>query len=175
MSTTPHEARRRAREVALQALFAMDLQTRRAKQPAARDEQREETHPDAPPPPEPPPPAEAEAVFAEIAANFEMPHAAHEFAHQLMCEVNANLAALDEIVARHARNWRVERMAVVDRNILRLASWELLHSDTPAPVVLDEAVELARRFGADTSPSFVNGVLDAIAKSEATDPREAEA
>jgi N utilization substance protein B len=53
----------------------------------------------------------------------------------------------------------------VDRNVLRLAAYELLHSDTPTPVVIDEAVELARRFGGDRSPAFVNGVLDALARS----------
>ena len=55
-------------------------------------------------------------------------------------------------------------MAIVDRNILRLATFELAHTETPAPVVLNEAVELARRFGSDDSPPFVNGVLDAVAR-----------
>ena len=54
-------------------------------------------------------------------------------------------------------------MASVDRNVLRLGSYELVHTDAPAPVVIDEAVELARRFGGDRSPAFVNGVLDAVA------------
>jgi N utilization substance protein B len=55
-------------------------------------------------------------------------------------------------------------MAAVDRNVLRLAAYELLHTDTPAAVVIDEAVELARRFGGERSPGFVNGVLDALAR-----------
>jgi N utilization substance protein B len=54
-------------------------------------------------------------------------------------------------------------MAAVDRNILRLGAYELAHTDTPAPVVMDEAVELARRYGSDASPAFVNGILDALA------------
>ena len=72
--------------------------------------------------------------------------------------------ALDKIVSSHARNWRVDRMAIVDRNVLRLAAFELMHTETPAAVILDEAVELARRFGSDESPPFVNGVLDAVAR-----------
>ena len=58
----------------------------------------------------------------------------------------------------------MDRMAAVDRNVLRLACWELLYSETPTAVVLDEAVELARYFGSDTSPGFVNGVLNAVAR-----------
>jgi N utilization substance protein B len=73
-------------------------------------------------------------------------------------------SALDEILGLHARNWRVSRMAAVDRNILRLAVYELRDTQTPVAVVIDEAVDLARRFGADSSPSFVNGILDAVAR-----------
>ena len=68
------------------------------------------------------------------------------------------------MVSSHARNWRVDRMAIVDRNVLRLAAFELMHTETPPAVILDEAVELARRFGSDESPPFVNGVLDAVAR-----------
>ena len=71
---------------------------------------------------------------------------------------------LDEILGAHARNWRVSRMTAVDRNVLRLAVYELRDSEIPVAVVIDEAVELARRFGADSSPAFVNGVLDAVAR-----------
>jgi N utilization substance protein B len=70
---------------------------------------------------------------------------------------------LDALLARHASHWRVSRMAAVDRNVLRLGAYELLRTDAPAPVVIDQAVELARRFGGERSPAFVNGVLDAIA------------
>ena len=65
--------------------------------------------------------------------------------------------------ALDARNWRLARMATVDRNILRLGAYELGFTDTPVRVVLDEAIELARRFGDEPSPGFVNGVLDAVA------------
>lgn len=103
-------------------------------------------------------------VFREVAAHFEMPEGAKEFARDLVALVAANREHLDETIARHARNWRVSRMAAVDRNILRMAAGELAHTDTPTAVVLDEAIELARHFGSDTSPSFVNGILDAVAK-----------
>ena len=79
--------------------------------------------------------------------------------------MSAHREALDARISEHAKNWRLSRMAAVDRNILRLAVYELEHGDTPASVILDEAVELARRFGDDPSPAFVNGVLDAVARS----------
>jgi N utilization substance protein B len=99
-----------------------------------------------------------------VAEHFEMPHAAHAFARDLVVRVVEGCVGLDAIVSSHAKNWRVSRMAVVDRNILRLATFELAHTKTPAPVVLNEAVELARRFGSEESPPFVNGVLDAVAR-----------
>lgn len=73
-----------------------------------------------------------------------------------------NVAQIDERITRHAEHWRIERMPTVDRNILRLAVFEMMHSDTPAPVVIDEALELARRYSNEESVQFVNGVLDAI-------------
>jgi N utilization substance protein B len=82
--------------------------------------------------------------------------------------VRANIGALDDRLGRAAENWRVARMAAVDRNILRLGCYELLHgATTPARVVLDEAIELARRYGSADSPAFVNGILDRIYKMEA--------
>ena len=80
-------------------------------------------------------------------------------------ESTRGLDEIDATVASCSRNWRVDRMAAVDRNILRLATWELLHTDTPVPVVLDEAIDLARRFADDPSPAFVNGILDAVARA----------
>jgi transcription antitermination protein NusB len=72
-------------------------------------------------------------------------------------------AQLDEAIAAAATNWRLDRIAPVDRTILRLGAYELVaEGETPAAVILDEAVELAKRFGEEESPSFVNGVLDAI-------------
>ena len=74
-------------------------------------------------------------------------------------------AELDALLSEHATNWRISRMATVDRNILRIGAFELAHTETPTRVVLDEAIELARRFGDDPSPAFVNGVLDAVARA----------
>ena len=71
---------------------------------------------------------------------------------------------IDDQLAAFSDNWRLGRMAVVDRNILRLAMFELMHEpDTPAAVVIDEAIEIAKKFGAEESGRFVNGVLDRIA------------
>ncbi len=110
-------------------------------------------------------PVEASGVaFDRIVEHFDVPKAAMEFARMLVAGVAARASELDALVGQHARNWRVERMAAVDRNVLRLGAFELRETDTPVPVVIDEAVDLARRFGSDTSPSFVNGVLDAIAR-----------
>lgn len=133
--------RRQAREAALQVLYALDLSHREASDLAG---------------------AGAEA-FERAAENFELPEGARAFAKELIEGVMAHRAQLDEVVAGHARNWRLERMAAVDRNVLRLAVFEILYSTTPTPVVIDEAVELARRFGGEKSPAFVNGILDAVA------------
>ncbi|MFK7894283.1 MAG: transcription antitermination factor NusB [Myxococcota bacterium] len=104
------------------------------------------------------------AIFDSTTEHFDVPNSAIAFARQLVDGVVGLGEQLDEILGQHARNWRVSRMAVVDRNVLRLAIYELRESDTPIAVVIDEAVDLARRFGSDTSPPFVNGVLDAVAK-----------
>ena len=69
---------------------------------------------------------------------------------------------IDELIRKHSLNWRLERMPLVDRNILRLAIYEMLDIGTPAPVVIDQAIELARRFSGESSVAFVNGVLDAV-------------
>jgi N utilization substance protein B len=75
----------------------------------------------------------------------------------------AEVASLDEAIAAAATNWRFERIAAVDRNILRIAAYELMKEpQTPSSVIIDEAVEMAKRFGEADSPPFVNGVLDAV-------------
>jgi len=86
-------------------------------------------------------------------------------AERLAYGAQARLAQLDEAIAAAAANWRLDRIALVDRTILRLGAYELsAEAETPAAVVLDEAIELAKRFGEADSPAFVNGVLDAIRK-----------
>ena len=188
-------ARHRAREVALQALYALDqaqssagrvaqagteVEARpprppgrkplsKAAGPPIRKVQERDAAAAAPaqpvvsPPPQRPPPTPRE-VFEAVADNFEMPEGARAFALELVMQVGSCGEELDASVAEQARNWRVARMARVDRNILRLATWELIHTDTPSAVILDEAVQLARRYGSDNSPAFVNGILDAVAR-----------
>ena len=85
-----------------------------------------------------------------------------EFAEGLLRGVIEELSGIDERIARNAAHWRIERMPVVDRNILRIAVYEMLRTDTPPAVVIDEALELARRFSGEESVHFVNGVLDAV-------------
>jgi transcription antitermination protein NusB len=73
-----------------------------------------------------------------------------------------HLAEVDRQITKHAEHWRMERMPAVDRNILRLAVYEMTRAGTPAPVTIDEALELARKFSNEESIQFVNGVLDAV-------------
>ncbi|MCL4402049.1 MAG: transcription antitermination factor NusB, partial [Acidobacteria bacterium] len=74
---------------------------------------------------------------------------------------------IDGRISAHAEHWRIERMPAVDRNILRLAIYEMVYAGTPAAVAIDEALELARRFSGEESVQFVNGVLDAIRREQA--------
>src|SRR5580700_9798334 len=89
-----------------------------------------------------------------------------EFARKLFEGTVANVDTIDPLLRRHAEHWKLERMAAVDRNVLRLALYELLHHpETPPPVVINEALELARRYSTPDAVEFVNGVLDAVRKS----------
>lgn len=91
----------------------------------------------------------------------QAPEVTREFALSLVRGVIARLQELDSHLVDQADHWRLERMAAVDRNILRLALYELMfEDDTPPAVVIDEAVEIAKRFGSERSSQFVNGVLD---------------
>jgi N utilization substance protein B len=103
-----------------------------------------------------------DAVFEAVAENFELPEGAREFAAKLVRGIIEHRVELDALLSEHATNWRLSRMAAVDRNTLRIGAYELSHTDTPARIVLDEAIELVRRFGSDPSPAFVNGILDAV-------------
>ena len=104
------------------------------------------------------------SVFAEVAGSFDLPDGSRAYAEELVNGVAEQRESLDAHIAQCARNWRLERMAAVDRNVLRLATYELGCGEVPASVIIDQAIELARRFGADASPAFVNGVLDAVAR-----------
>jgi N utilization substance protein B len=94
-----------------------------------------------------------------------LPDDAREFANDLVRGTTTRTAEIDKLLAAHAKNWRVERMAVLDRLILRMAAYELLADPaTPAKVVINEAIELARSYTGDEAVGFVNGVLDAVRK-----------
>jgi N utilization substance protein B len=88
-----------------------------------------------------------------------------EFANQLFENAAARVEELDPIISTHAQNWRLERIAAIDRAILRLALAELRTSSTPAKVVINEAVELSKTFSSKEASAFINGILDAAAKS----------
>lgn len=89
------------------------------------------------------------------------------FARVLLDGVAANLAFLDSIIKKYAKNWEIERMAVIDRNILRISILELIFIEgIPPKVSINEAIELAKRFGDTDSPRFVNGILDKVYKQE---------
>jgi transcription antitermination protein NusB len=87
------------------------------------------------------------------------------FANKLFEGAAKDVTALDAIIVKHADNWRFERLAAIDRAILRLAIHEMNGTDTPPKVVLNEAVDLAKKFSSEESGAFVNGVLDAVHKS----------
>ena len=107
---------------------------------------------------------------AHVVATFldpeEIDKPVNLFARSLFQGTVDDISTLDPMLSEHAKNWRLERMAAVDRNVLRLALFEMLHhTETPAAVVIDEALEIARRFSGEDSAQFVNGVLDGVHKS----------
>jgi transcription antitermination protein NusB len=107
---------------------------------------------------------------SKVLASFLPAHKADgevkEFARRLFEGTVSEIESIDRLLRRHAEHWKLERMAAVDRNVLRLALYELLHNpETPPAVVINEALELARRFSTAESVDFVNGVLDAVRKA----------
>ena len=133
--------RRQARECALQIVFQLDAWPT-------------------------PSVADADDAVARFFDNFDAPdERARALATTMARGVTEQRKSVDELVQRHSPRWKVARMAMVDRNILRVAAWELGNdAEVPASVVIDEAVEIAKRFGAEQSGAFVNGVLDSIAR-----------
>ena len=110
--------------------------------------------------------------FFAMSANSEEEASVKAFATELATSVSDNLVAIDETIATSATNWQLDRMATVDRNILRLASFELLfRGDIPPKVAINEAVELAKKYGDLESGKFVNGILDKISKIKNPDPK----
>ena len=126
--------RRKAREYALQMLFQWDI-----------------TH------------DPIETIAGSFWENHVEQQAVIEFARRLVTQTVEHVEKIDAVIQSHAEHWRLDRMAVVDRNILRLATQELLFdTETPGTVVINEAIEIARRYSAQESPQFINGILDSI-------------
>jgi transcription antitermination protein NusB len=107
-------------------------------------------------------PARLEAKFWKSAKAADK---TREFANHLFEGAANEVSALDEIIGKHCENWRFERLAAIDRAILRLAIHEMSSADTPPKVVLNEAVQLAKKFSSEESGGFVNGVLGSVHKS----------
>ncbi len=129
-------ARRKARECALQMLFAADV-AKVNKSNLTRD-------------------------FWNELSDFDADEATRDFSNNLALGTLRNLKSIDNKIRTRAEHWRIERMAIVDRNILRLAVNEFLYEDTPHTVVINEALEIARRFSTYEATQFINGILDAI-------------
>jgi len=113
--------------------------------------------------------ADTSALIAPLLAEAELTGEAADYAQRLTAGAWAGAERYDLIIGGASDHWDVSRMAVVDRNILRLALYELTaQPDVPVRVVIDEAIELGREFGAAETPQFINGVLDAIWKRDPT-------
>jgi N utilization substance protein B len=129
-------SRRKARECALQMLFAADVSQT--------------------------PPDELVKTYWKELGETEIEDSAREFATRLATGTLAHETELDERIRQRAEHWRISRMAIVDRNILRLAVYEFLFEPTPRTVAINEALEIARRFSTYEATQFINGILDAI-------------
>jgi transcription antitermination protein NusB len=142
-------SRHKAREIALQILYRYDVASHGngpTSGPTAKKSSQE--------------------MISELTSHFQhfdVPEPLREFAGQLVAGSLSEITRLDELLEKHASNWKVSRMSFVDRSLLRMAAYELINfPDTPASVVIDEAIELAKQFGNQDTPSFVNGILDSI-------------
>jgi len=137
-------ARHRSRQRALQVLFSCDLRQQPVDEAIAAYYKTLESEEEDPDPGQP-----------------------DEFMEALVRGASGQAAAIDERIAAKSEHWRLDRMPAVDRTILRLAVYEMTDVGTPAPVVIDEALELARKFSTDESVAFINGVLDAVRRDGA--------
>jgi len=134
--------RRRTREIALQVLYQLDISQ-----------------------------GDAQEVLDLYWENFKPSPKAREFCQRLIEGVRQSQSQIDQLIEENSENWTLKRMAMVDRNILRLATFELLHCpDIPFKATLNEAIELAKKFGTDDSGAFINGILDKIHSLLASPP-----
>jgi N utilization substance protein B len=107
--------------------------------------------------------------FEEFCAHFQVNKKSIPYAKKLMDGVHEKGDVLNQLISKYAENWRLERMSLIDRNILRLAVYEVhFQNDVPVSVAINEAVEIAKRYSTDDSGPFINGILDAMAKEEAS-------
>src|SRR5512140_2896356 len=137
-------SRRRLRQQALQILFCWDARNRpNHEQPGIDDALK----------------AYYDAIYSEESST---PLERSEFVERLVRAVSERTEEIDRRISAHAEHWRLERMPAVDRNLLRLAIAEMMIEGTPAPIVIDESLELARRFSGEDSVHFINAVLDAV-------------
>ena len=135
--------RRKAREAALQFLFQADF--------SENEQWRSE---------------ELEGRFMKFCSLYQISKKARPYAIELLRGILDKKEEVDGAIRNNATHWRLERIAGTDRNLLRVGIYELLFvDDVPAQVAINEAVEIAKRFGSDESPAFVNGVLDAVQAS----------
>ncbi|OKY76643.1 MAG: transcription antitermination factor NusB [Desulfobulbaceae bacterium DB1] len=107
-----------------------------------------------------------EADVAGMSDHFDVNKKAVPYAQELVEGIRLHWQELNTLIEDHAKNWRLTRMAVIDRNILRIAAFELTHmNDVPASVALNEAIEIAKRFSTDDAAPFINGILDSMCRS----------
>jgi transcription antitermination protein NusB len=129
--------RRKSRELALQALYQSELAGR-----------------------------PVDDALALLCDHFEVSKRAVPYACELVAGIVARLEEIDKLIQSHAEHWRLGRMSLIDRNILRLATFELcFQEDVPASVAINEALEIAKRFSTDEAAPFINGILDAVKKT----------
>jgi len=129
--------RRKAREHALQILFQLDI---RKEKPSA-------------------------AVLRHFWAEYQPDDEVKAFAEEIIKGTYKHLAEINKLIHTCAKNWSLDRMSIVDRNVLRMAVYEILYRmDIPTSVTINEAIEIAKRYGTDESGSFVNGILDSVAR-----------
>src|SRR5262245_39490952 len=137
-------SRHRAREVALQILYRYEVAASSDGTPTPKG-------------------TDLAADLRKHFDHFQVAAGLREFAAQLVAGTLTEMSALDQLLENHASNLMIARMALVDRTLLRMAAYELTKiEDSPSAVVIDEAVELAKQFGTAETPSFVNGILDAV-------------
>ncbi len=132
--------RSRAREIVLQLLFQDDVN-----------------------------PPDTAAATADFLSSRLQSEEMIDFAKSLLAGVRRNRDELDALLSETAENWTLDRMATTDRNVMRLGAFEILYTDTPDAVAINEAVELAKRFGSRQSAQFVNGILDKLLQKHRND------